>query len=48
MLQVMNMNKDHVKGMLIGVGVCAVGYYIYKKNQSQVDSFFKKTRHKYN
>ncbi|EDS77524.1 conserved hypothetical protein [Clostridium botulinum C str. Eklund] len=42
MLQVMNMNRDHVKGMLIGVGVCAVGYYIYKKNQSQVDSFLKK------
>ncbi|AEB76291.1 hypothetical protein [Clostridium botulinum] len=42
MLQVMNMNRDHVKGILIGVGVCAVGYYVYKKNQSQVDSFLKK------
>lgn len=35
-------NRDHLKGALIGVGVCAVGYYAYKKNQSQVDSFLKK------
>lgn len=42
MLQGMNMNRDHVKGILIGVGVCAAGYYVYKKNQSQVDSFLKK------
>lgn len=25
-------NKDHLKGAAVGVGVCAVGYYIYKKN----------------
>ena len=34
--------RDHVTGALIGVGVVAAGYYIYKKNQSQVDSFMKK------
>ena len=32
-------NKDHLK---VGVGVCAVGYYIYKKNQTKVDGFLKK------
>ena len=26
----------------VGVGVCAVGYYIYKKNQTKVDGFLKK------
>ena len=26
-------NKDHLKGAAVGVGVCAVGYYIYKKNK---------------
>ena len=31
-------NKDHLKGAAVGVGVCAVGYYIYKKNQTKVDA----------
>lgn len=35
-------NKDHLKGAAVGVGVCAVGYYIYKKNQTKVDGFLKK------
>ena len=38
-------NKDHLKGAAVGVGVCAVGYYIYKKNQTKVDGFLK-TRYK--
>lgn len=37
-----SINKDHIKGALVGVGICAAGYYIYKKNQTQVDSFLKK------
>ena len=35
-------NKDHLKGAAVGVGVGAVGYYIYKKNQTKVDGFLKK------
>lgn len=35
-------NRDHITGALVGVGVCAVGYYIYKKNQTKVDGFLKK------
>lgn len=31
-------NKDHLTGALVGVGVCAVGYYAYK-NQEKVDNF---------
>ena len=34
-------NKDHLKGVAVGVGVCAVGYYIYKKNQNKVDDFLR-------
>lgn len=34
-------NKDHIAGALVGVGVCAVGYYAYKKNQEKVDSFLR-------
>ena len=34
-------NKDHLTGALVGVGVCAVGYYAYKKNQEKVDNFLR-------
>ena len=34
-------NRDHITGALVGVGVCAVGYYIYKKNQNKVDDFLR-------
>lgn len=37
-----SINRDHIKGALVGVGICAAGYYIYKKNQSQVDDFLRK------
>ena len=35
-------NSDHLKGAAVGVGACAVGYYLYTKNEEQVDSFLKK------
>ena len=31
-----------VKGILIGVGVSAVGFYLYKKNEDKVDSFLRR------
>ena len=31
--------NDLVKGILIGVGVSTVGFYLYKKNEEKVDSF---------
>ncbi len=36
-----SINKDHITGALVGVGVCAVGYYAYKKNQEKVDNFLR-------
>lgn len=38
---IQGINKDHITGALVGVGVCAVGYYVYKKNQSKVDDFLR-------
>ena len=33
--------NDLVKGILIGVGVSAVGFYLYKKNEEKVDNFLR-------
>ena len=35
-------NSDHVMGAVVGVGACAVGYYLYTKNEEQVNDFLKK------
>ncbi len=35
-------NNDHVMGAMVGVGACAVGYYLYQKNEDQVNTFLKK------
>lgn len=35
-------NNALVKGILIGVGVSAVGFYCYKKNEDRVDGFLRK------
>lgn len=38
MLTVTN-REDFIKGLAIGVGVCAIGYIAYKKNEEKVNSF---------
>lgn len=35
----MGVNKDHVTGFVVGVGVAATGYYVYMKNKDKVDAF---------
>ena len=35
-------NNPLVKGILIGVGVSALGFYAYKKNEDKVDSFLRR------
>jgi hypothetical protein len=37
-----NITKEHVTGFAIGVGVSALGFYAYKKNQQKVDAFLRK------
>lgn len=35
------LNNDFVKGAVVGVGLCAVGFYVYKKNEEKVDDFLR-------
>ena len=34
--------KNHLVGAEVGIGVAAVAFYIYKKNQAKVDEFLRK------
>lgn len=38
----MAMNSDHVVGFAVGLGAAAAGFYLYKKNQAQVDEWLRK------
>ena len=42
MIKFGSIKKEHLVGATVGVGTVAVGYYLYKKNQSKVDSFLRK------
>lgn len=37
----MSVNQDHITGFLVGVGVSAAAFYMYKKNQQQVDEWLR-------
>lgn len=37
-----NLTRNHLIGFAAGVGTCAVGYYLYKKNETKVNEFLKK------
>jgi hypothetical protein len=34
----MAINSQHITGFAVGLGASALGYYLYKKNQSKVDA----------
>ena len=34
--------NNHLVGAAVGVGVAAVAFYLYKKNQAKVDEFLRK------
>ncbi len=38
----MAINSNHVTGFVAGIGVAAVGFYVYKMNQSQVDEWLRR------
>lgn len=42
MLGFNNVTKNHLVGAAVGIGVAAVGLYLYKKNQAKVDDFLRK------
>ena len=33
----MNITSDHVTGFVVGLGVASLGFYMYKKNEAQID-----------
>jgi len=37
----MNINSNHVIGFVTGAAVAAGGFYLYKKNQAQVDTWLR-------
>jgi hypothetical protein len=37
----MAINSQYVTGFAIGIGASALGFYLYKKNQSKVDQFLR-------
>ena len=37
----MGVNTDHVTGFVVGLGATALGFYLYKKNQNQVDDWLR-------
>jgi hypothetical protein len=38
----MPINSNHVTGFVVGLGVAAVGFYAYKKNQPAVDEWLRR------
>jgi hypothetical protein len=38
----MAVSSDHITGFAIGLGAAALGFYLYKNNQREVDQFLKK------
>lgn len=37
----MAITTDHLVGAAVGIGVAAVGFYLYKKNQDSIDDFLR-------
>jgi hypothetical protein len=38
----MAVSSDHITGFAVGLGAAALGFYLYKNNQSQVDQYLRK------
>ncbi len=38
----MNITSQHLTGFVVGIGAAAAGYYMYKKNQTQIDDFLRR------
>lgn len=37
----MTITSEHVSGFVVGLGVAAVGFYMYKKNEAQIDEWLR-------
>ncbi len=38
----MNITSEHVTGFIVGIGVAALGFYMYKKNEVEVDEWLRR------
>ena len=38
----LNITSQHITGFAVGLGVSALGFYLYKKNQPQIDDFLRR------
>jgi hypothetical protein len=37
----MNITSEHVTGVIVGIGLAALGLYVYKKNEAQIDQWLR-------
>ena len=37
----MSITSEHVTGVIVGVGVAALGFYLYKKNEAQINEWLR-------
>jgi hypothetical protein len=37
----MNITSEHVTGFVAGIGAAALGFYLYKKNEAQIDDWLR-------
>ena len=38
----MNITSDHVTGVVVGIGIASLGFYMYKKNEAQIDEWLRR------
>jgi len=38
----MAVTTQHITGFIVGIGAAGLGFYLYKKNQKEVDDFLRK------
>ncbi len=38
----MNITSDHVTGAIVGIGIASLGFYLYKKNEAQIDDWLRR------
>jgi hypothetical protein len=37
----MSITSEHVTGLIVGIGVASLGFYLYKKNEAQIDEWLR-------
>jgi hypothetical protein len=37
----MNVTSDHVTGFVVGLGLASLGFYLYKKNEAEIDQWLR-------